>query len=58
MSILFWIFLGIAFDVAILLLLKAATGKQDKMSYCDYLRDYGSVADSNPELYSDYNDYM
>ncbi len=58
MSIIPYIILGIAFDVAILIILKLMTGKRDKMSYSEYKQNYGSVADSHPELYSNYNDYM
>jgi hypothetical protein len=57
MSIILGVVFGIAFYIAILLLLKAATGERHIMSYSEYLRDYGSLADSNPELYSNYNDY-
>ncbi|MBT4290022.1 MAG: hypothetical protein HOD92_22080 [Deltaproteobacteria bacterium] len=58
MSIVLGVLLGIAFYVAILVILKKITGERQIMSYSDYLRDYGSIADSNPELYSNYNDYM
>jgi len=58
MSIVLGVLFGIAFYVAILMILKSARGERHIMSYSEYLRDYGSIADSNPEQYSNYNDYM
>jgi hypothetical protein len=58
MSILFYVFLGIAIDVGILIVLKKMTGDRPKMSYGEYLQKHGSVADSNPNSYSNYRNYM
>jgi hypothetical protein len=58
MSILFYVFLGIAIDVAIIVVLKMMMGERQKMSYGDYLHKYGSVADSNPGSYSNHKNYM
>ena len=57
MSILFYVFLGIAIDVVIVPILVLMRGEQQKMSYGDYKAKYGSVADSHPENYSNHNDY-
>jgi len=57
MSILFYVFLGIAIDVAIFIGIKKMSGKRQKMSYNEYLQKYGSVADSQPENYSNHKDY-
>ena len=58
MSILFYVFLGIAFDVAILIVWKMMTGKREKMSFSEYKQKYGSLADTNPGHYSNYKNYM
>ena len=56
-SIISGIFLGIAIIVIFLIILKLFSGKREVMSYSDYIRDYGSVADKNPGNYSNHNDY-
>ncbi len=58
MNILPYILLGIAIDVAIVIVWCIAARDRNRMTYNDYLKKYGSVADSHPELYSNYNDYM
>jgi hypothetical protein len=57
MSIIPYVLLGIAIDVAIIVILKTMSGERQKMSYGDYKQKYGSVADSHPEKYSNHNDY-
>jgi hypothetical protein len=57
MDIILGLLFGIAFIAAALFILKAMSGERQIMSYNDYLRDYGSVADSHPEKYSNHNDY-
>ena len=57
MDIVLGILYGIGFIAAILFILKTMSGERQIMSYGDYLRDYGSVADSHPEKYSNHNDY-
>jgi hypothetical protein len=58
MEILFYVFLGIVFDVAILIILKIMQGERQRMQYGEYLQKYSSIADSNPGSYSNYNDYI
>jgi hypothetical protein len=58
MAIILGVISGIAFCIAILMILKKIQGERHIMSYSEYLRDYGSIADSNPEQYSNYQDYM
>jgi len=58
MSILFYIFLGIAIDVAIFSGIYSFRDKGPKMTYNEYLQKYGSVGDKYPKNYSNPNDYM
>jgi hypothetical protein len=55
MSILFCIFLGIAFDVVIFTALYQIGKNRPKMSYNQYLQKYGSVG---PYSRSDASKYM
>jgi hypothetical protein len=47
MDILFYVFLGIAINVAILMILRMIGKNRPKMSYSDYLKQYGSVGPYN-----------
>ena len=58
MSIILWVLLGITFDVAILIFLKAMIGERPKMAYSEYKKKYWSLVDSHPEDYSNFNDYI
>ncbi len=55
MSMIPYVLLGIGIDVVIFASIYMCTRNRSKMSYSDYLRDYGSVADS--QNYSNHNDY-
>ena len=54
-----YVLLGIAFNIGVFVFVMVARGRPRKrMTFKEYKDKYGSVADSHPESYSNYNDYM
>jgi hypothetical protein len=54
MSILFYVGLGLAINVAILIILRMIGKSRPKMSYGEYLQKYGSVGPSSSSDVSKY----